>query len=88
MNNNIIQAKRSTILHIRSKDATQLTTGYNTNFQINLLNPIIISDNEEIHISIMSAEFPYSFYNVSTELENNILVYDDTSNINIYKSRL
>ena len=78
---NIIQPKRSTILHIRSKDATQLTTGYNTNFDINLTNAIIINENEEIHISIMSAEIPYSFYNVSTELENNKLVYDDTNTL-------
>ena len=78
MNNNIIQAKSSTVLHIRSKDALQLTDGYNTNFSVNLLNPIIIDDSSEIHVSVMSAEIPYSFYNISSHLENNILVYDDT----------
>jgi len=78
---NIIQPKRSTVLHIRSKDATQLTSGYNTHFDVNLTNAIIIDENEEMHISIMSAEIPYSFYNVSTELENNKLVYDDTQTL-------
>ena len=82
-NNNIIQAKRSTILHIRSKDSLQLTNGYNTNFSVNLLNPVNINDNEEIHISIMSAEVPYSFYNISSHLENNILVYDDTNTLTL-----
>ncbi len=80
-NQNIIQPKRSIILHIRSKDATQLTTGYNTNFNVNLTNAISISETEEVHISIMSAEMPYSFYNVSTELENNKLIYDDTQTL-------
>lgn len=81
MNNNIIQPKRSIVLHIRSKDATQLTTDYNSHFDVNLTNAIIINENEEMHISIMSAEIPYSFYNVSAELENNKLVYDDTQTL-------
>ena len=76
--NSIIQAKRSVILHCRSKDANQLTDGYNTNFNINLVNPILLTENEEVHISVMSAEIPYSFYNVSAELDNNKLVYNDT----------
>ena len=79
--NNIIQAKRSTVLHIRSKDAVQKSDGFNTNFDVNLTNAIIANDNEEIHISIMSAEIPYSFYNISSDLENNTLVYDDTNTI-------
>ena len=78
---NIIQPKSSTVLHIRSKDATQLTSGYNTHFDVNLTNPILVSDNEETHISIMSSEIPYSFYNVSSELENNTLIYDDTQTL-------
>ena len=81
MNNNIIQPISSTILHVRSKDATQLTNGYNTNFDINLINPISIKENQEIHISVSSAEIPYSFYNVSTELKNNTLIYDDTQTL-------
>ena len=81
MNNNIIQPISSTILHVRSKDATQLTNGYNTNFDINLINPISIKENQEIHISVSSAEIPYSFYNVSSELKNNTLIYDDTQTL-------
>ena len=32
-----------------------------------------------MYISIMSVEIPYSFYNISSDLNNNTLVYD-TSN--------
>ena len=31
--------------------------------------------NEEAHISIMSVEIPYSFYNISNELSNNTLIF-------------
>ena len=78
-----IQPKSSTVLHIRSKDATQLTSDYNTHFDVNLTNPIIISDSDEIHISVMSLELPYSFYNISSELNNNILIYDDTQTLTL-----
>ena len=37
------------------------------------LSAVLSKPNEEIHISMMSAEIPYSFYNVSSELENNTL---------------
>tara|TARA_Y100000401_G_C8325555_1_gene228007 strand:+ start:3830 stop:4831 length:1002 start_codon:yes stop_codon:yes gene_type:complete len=79
MNNNIIQPLSSIVLHIRSKDADQLTENYNTHLSINLINPINITKNQEAHISIMSVEIPYSFYNISAELKNNTLVYDSTT---------
>ena len=81
MNNNIIQPISTIVLHVRSKDAKQLSTGYNTNFDINLTNAISIKENQEIHISVSSAEIPYSFYNVSSELKNNTLIYDDTQTL-------
>ena len=77
-NVNVIQPKSSTVLHIRSKDATQILDGFNTDFKLILTNPIIISQEEEIHISLMSAEIPYSFYNISSNLKNNILYYAET----------
>ena len=78
MNVNSVQSKSSTILHIRSKDASQILDGFNTDFKLILTNPIIISQEEEIHISLMSAEIPYSFYNISSNLKNNILYYAET----------
>jgi hypothetical protein len=75
--NAVTQSVRSTILHCRSKDATDLTGGlYNTNFRVSVINPILCSLEEELHISIMSCEIPYSFYNISAELFNNTLVYN------------
>ena len=77
-----MQSIRSTILHIRSKDANDLTNGvYNTYFTVNVSNPIICNPDEELHISVMSCEIPYSFYNISSELNNNILVYDTNNTL-------
>ena len=83
MNNNIIQPLSSVVLHIRSKDANQLTTDYNTHFSVNLINPITIEKTDEVHISIMSVEMPYSFYNISAELKNNTIVYDTSNTLTI-----
>ena len=82
----LIQAKRSNVVHIRSKEATENTTGYNTDLTVILKNSIACAENEELHISVMSMEFPYSFYNVSAELENNTLVYDTTNSL-IFESQ-
>lgn len=84
--NNIVQPVSSTVLHIRSKDANQNTSGFNTNFGVNLINPINIMRDQEAHISIMSVELPYSFYNISADLNNNTLVYD-TSNTLTFTSQ-
>lgn len=75
--NAITQSIRSMVIHIRSKDATDLSNGqYNTHFRVNIINPIICDTSEELHISVMSCEIPYSFYNISAELFNNTLVYN------------
>ena len=81
MNNNIVQPISSTVLHIRSKDANQNRVGYNTDFNVNLINPITIRNNEDAHISIMSVEIPYSFYNISNELSNNTIVFDNSNTL-------
>lgn len=75
--NSVLQAIRTTVFHIRSKDGNQLDTNFNTHFKVNLLNPVVCNEGEEIHISVSSAEIPYSFYNISSNLENNTLVIDD-----------
>ena len=81
MSNLLLQPIRSTVLHIRSKDASQLISGFNTDFSVNLINPINVGKNEEVHISMMSAEIPYSFYNLSSDLNNIILKYDTTETL-------
>lgn len=75
--NAVTQSIRSTILHVRSKDATDLSNGqYNTYFRVNIVTPIMCNINEELHISVMSCEIPYSFYNISSELFNNTFIYN------------
>jgi len=76
MNNiNLVQPLRTQIIHIRSKDADQLTPNFNTNFVVNMKTALSTSTNEEVHVSLMSVEIPYSFYNISNDLENNSLKY-------------
>jgi hypothetical protein len=62
---------------VRSKDA-DLNGPLNTDINILLKAPIITSPTEVCVISVVSAEIPYSFYNISSNLENNILHYDAT----------
>ena len=76
-----IQPIRSIILHIRSKDATMLDDDLNTHFEVNLKAPISIEPTEEIHCFLSQAEIPYSFYCVSSDLDNNILKYDTTETL-------
>ena len=79
MDTELIRPLTSNVIHIRSKDATQLTSGFNTNFRVDLTNPIPIPKGFEGHIMVSSVEIPYSFYNVSPEVENNIIKYNDGS---------
>ena len=77
--NSILRPKRTTIVHIRSKDADQINPDLNTNFRVNLVSPIECGQTEEIHAQLISAEIPNSAYNVSSQVVNNTIVYDDTS---------
>ncbi len=61
----------STILHIRSKDCTELTTGFNTHLQVTLAEAIQRKIGHKFHLSLSSAEIPYVFYNVSAYLQSN-----------------
>jgi len=67
----------SHIVHIRSKDATQLSAGYNSHFKFILEDPVKINQGEQINITMSSGEFPYSFYNVSTDVKNTGIIVDD-----------
>ena len=77
--NGIIKPKRITIVHIRSKDANQKNADLNTEFSINLVSPVECGQQEEIHAQVISAEIPNSCYNVSAQVENNKIIYDNTS---------
>ena len=65
----------STILHIRSKDCTQLTTGFNTDLQVNL-NTSIGGPNSDLHLSLIDAQIPHTWFNISEQLGNTKLQVD------------
>ena len=89
----------SWIVHIRSKDcydetepSTQLTPGFNTHLQVTLASPIERIPGHRFHISLSSAEIPYTWYNVSTHLKSRQIELSsgtslnlDESNYNIYE---
>jgi hypothetical protein len=77
--NGILRPKRTTVVHIRSKDALQLDPDLNTNFRVNLVSPIECGQTEEIHAQLISAEIPNSAYNVSSQVGNDTIVYDTIS---------
>ena len=70
---NLVQPLRQFVLHIRSKDVER-TGELNSHIFIDLLEPITInSSTEEIHQILLSGELPYSFYNISSQVNNNII---------------
>lgn len=73
--NTVIKPIRTTILHIRSKDA-KLIGNLNSNFSVDLVSSIDSNENEEIHAQLISAEIPYSCYNISSAVNNNTIIYD------------
>jgi hypothetical protein len=77
MNINLIQPLRTNILHIRSKETTEIDN-LNTNFSVTLKNAIAVNENEIVHVTLTSLELPYSFYNISSALNNNVLVYENS----------
>ena len=75
---NILQPLRQFILHIRSKDADREGL-LNSHLFVDLAEPITINAmTEEIHQIILSAELPYSFYNISSDIKNNEIKYSDS----------
>ena len=75
------------ILHIRSKDCEKILQGtFNSSILINLPTQIIIPELSHLAVKLISAEIPYSFYNISDNLDNNKLTYDTTEIINLYNS--
>ena len=80
MSNSNIQPIRTTLVHVRSKDCIPLNGDKNSKFRFQLNEDIAVSENEEAHILVTSAELPYSFYNVSSSVNNDILVYQKSDN--------
>ena len=74
---------RTIYLHVRSKDALQQTTGYNTDFCIDLLQAVQADADEVIDITLISASIPHSFYGISAHLGNDTIVYDTNQTLTL-----
>ena len=70
----------STILHIRSKDCTQLTAGFNTDLQVNL-NTSIGGPNSDLHLSLIDAQIPHTWFNISSQLSNDTIQVDGVESL-------
>ena len=76
---NLESLSHSYMIHVRSKDCRELTEGFNTDLQVNLDAEIKKrNQNQEIHISLSSAEIPVSYYTFSSNLDN-LNIYVDGS---------
>lgn len=72
------------ILHCRSKDCEKVTQGsVNSHIQVVLPEAIIPKANEKINVKLVSAEIPYSWHNVSDNLDNNYITYDSNETIQL-----
>ena len=73
MTDNIIRPIKEYILHIRSKDCDR-TGDLNSHLFIDLAEAIIFDSKiYECHMVVLSGEIPFTMYNVSSDLKNNIL---------------
>jgi hypothetical protein len=90
--NQILQPIRQYVVHIRSKDVER-EGNLNSHLFIDLAEPITVNPTtEEIHQIVLSGEIPYSFYNISSNVKNNEIVYNNgtvytlpTKNYDIYE---
>ena len=75
---NILNPLRQYVLHVRSKDVEREGL-LNSHIFVDMAEAINIdARNEEIHQIILSAELPYSFYNISGDIKNNEIKYSDS----------
>lgn len=73
MGDNVLRPVKEFVLHIRSKDCDR-TGDLNSHLFIDLTEPIIFDSKiYELHQVVLSGEIPYTFYNVSSDLNNNII---------------
>ena len=78
-----MQPKRQMVLHVRSKDA-EMTGELNSHLLIDLKEPITIdSRNEELHLVVETGEIPYSFYNVSSNIDNDRILLNTSTTYTI-----
>ena len=73
-----------TIFHIRSNESFKLSQGtLNSHIGVQIPESIIPNTDEHITLKCVSAEIPYSWYNTSDNLNNNIITYDTVEKIEL-----
>ena len=78
--NNKSTLDQSYLLYIRSKDCDQLTTGFNTNFNITFDYSLKRTNaNQDFHLSLSTAHIPFNFFQFSSNLNNVIINVDGSS---------
>ena len=74
------QTPASRVLYINSKDATRFFNDNQSDFDLQLEEPIVIPDHHAMLMSVFSAEIPYSFYNfrigVNCRLDYSVTAYN------------
>lgn len=71
--------QKSFMIHVRSKDTEQLTSGFNSDMKVNLDAPIRRNNAlQDLHLSLSTAHIPFTFYQFSSNLEN-LNIYVDGS---------
>ena len=75
----------SWMVHIRSKDCTELTTGFNSHLQVELASAIERIPGHRFHISLSSAEIPFTWYNVSEDLLSQKIEVDSNPSLSLVK---
>ena len=73
------------MLHIRSKDCEVLTSGFNTHLLLNINPAIERITGHEFHISLSSAEIPFTWYNVSDDLRSRQIFVDNSQSLQLVK---
>ena len=71
----------SIVVHVRSADGVQHTDGYNTYFSVYLSQPLKCKEDEYFLISLSSAQIPYSFYNIQSNMNNQLIVNEEVINL-------
>jgi hypothetical protein len=83
MDNQILQPLSQFVLHIRSKDA-EMTGELNSHLLIDLKEAINIdARNQELHMVVETGEIPYSFYNVSSNIDNDRILLNGSTTYTI-----
>jgi hypothetical protein len=71
------------VIHLDSRTGQQLQTGLTTNFLYTLKEPLTIPDHMNLLISLHTATIPYSFYNVRTGVNDEIIFDIDGASLTL-----